>query len=231
MTLRIESEAFVLHARPYRETSALITLWSPNEGRQSLIARGVKRPKSILKGLLQPFQRLWIEWQPSASGGGTLYQANLLKRESLDSHSSCVAGLYLNELLYKLLPEQDAHPQLFEAYGKALPRLATTDMELTLRYFESSLLQELGYGFDYRKDASGVPITAEAAYHYIPEHGFVRQPLNPPHALKGSSILALASERLLPEHMIDAKRLLRVALGSHLQHNPLHSRLFFVAGA
>lgn len=225
---KIESEALVLHVRSYKETSALITLLLPFQGKISAVARGIQRPKSLLRGLLQPFQRLWVEVAVSQQGMGTLYQANLLERIALDSHKSCASGLYLNELLYKLLPEHDAHPALFEGYLHTLRALSQASFEVELRYFEAFLLKELGYAIDYQKDGMQNRILPNIYYQYFPSQGVFLEAKGPQQGILGETLIALATKTLSALQAKEAKKFLRLALGVHLHQNPLLSRQFFV---
>ena len=108
--------SFVLHRRPYRDTSLLLEVFSQEYGRLGLVARGAVSPRSRWKGLLQPFAPLLLSW----SGAGEL--ATLTAAEEagcpipLPPHR-VLAGLYINELLLRLLPRLDPHPGLFAGRG------------------------------------------------------------------------------------------------------------------
>src|ERR1700704_1444793 len=120
---RDEQGAFVLHAYPYRETSLIVEALTAAHGRVALVARGAKRPRSELRGVLQAFQPLSLSW----AGGGelkTLIRAEWRGGLPLVSGSALLCGFYLNELLLKLLAREDPHPRLYLEYEDALARLA-----------------------------------------------------------------------------------------------------------
>src|ERR1700675_5081227 len=155
---REDQPAFVLHAHPYRETSLIVEAFTADYGRVALVARGAKRPRSELRGVLQAFQPLTLSW----AGGGelkTLIRAEWRSGLPLVSGSALLCGFYLNELLLKLLPREDAHPQLFNDYQDALARLAAgADQATVLRRFELRLLAELGYALPLTHDVdTGAP--------------------------------------------------------------------------
>ncbi len=164
--------AFILHRRPYRDSSLLLEAFSREYGRLGLIARGAASSRSRLKGVLQPFTPLLLSWR----GDGDLATLNggeeagrpfpLLQNRAL-------AGLYVNELLVRLLPRRDVQPALFNVYETLLAELATAvDEEPPLRRFEKRLLEELGYGLSLDRTAdSGQPIVAEAHYRYVLDRG------------------------------------------------------------
>ena len=147
------SPAFVIHSRPYRETSQLVEVFTQDSGRFTLVARGSRGPRSPLKGLLQPFTLLTIAWR----GKGDL--KNLTQVECPD-HSLRLGGdrlfygLYLNELVYYLLEAHTPFPEVFDAYARAIMALADGETpELPLRRFEFLLLQALGYAVDFEYTA------------------------------------------------------------------------------
>ncbi|HUR40190.1 MAG TPA: DNA repair protein RecO [Verrucomicrobiae bacterium] len=208
---------FLLSVRPYRETSALLEALTAGHGRVGLVARGVRGAKSRLRGLLQPFQPLLLSW---SEGGelGTLTGAEAAGRPATLAGEAVFSGWYLNELVLRLLPRRDAHPELYSSYCEALAALGGEGGVRALRVFELHLLAELGY-------AVHVPETTEPEswYGYDPEGG-LRLAEPGPDAYRGASLLALAEESLQTEESLrDARRLLRAALKPHLGDRALRT--------
>jgi len=150
MTTRVRvagASGFILHATAWRETSLILQTFSRDHGRIALAAKGAKRPHSALRPVLQAFQPLTLAW----SGAGevkTLTRAELAGAYLLPG-AALMSAWYVNELLLRLLPREDAHPQLFDAYDSALASLAQGGRAAgALRRFEWTLLQETGYGVD-----------------------------------------------------------------------------------
>ena len=164
--------AFVLHTYPYRETSMLVEAYTRDQGRVALIARGARRPKSALRGMLLPFQPLLLSW----SGRGEL--RTLIRAEWRGPYSplrgqALICGFYLNELLLKLLARDDPHEELFANYEEALAALSREGEQASvLRRFEMCLLRELGYAviLDHEVER-GEPVARERRYVYIVERG------------------------------------------------------------
>jgi DNA repair protein RecO (recombination protein O) len=223
---------YVLHQRPYRETSALLEVFTPTYGRVGLVARGARAPKSRRRGELQAFRPLRLSWTERGELGtltGVEPDGSGLKLAGIALYSA----FYLNELLVRLLVRHDPHPGLFEHYRMALCRLSTQpdEIELALRLFEKQLLQETGYGLLLDVDCeTGEPVQADRFYDYHLEAGPVEVM---PGATEGflfpcSSLLAFAQEQDINAAMLkDAKRLMRAALSLYLGGKPLRSREFF----
>lgn len=216
------SEAFILHVRPYRETSALLSVLTEQYGCLSLIAKGARRPKSPHKGILQPFQQVSLQWKRSGEMG-TLYQADLIELIHPITQMARLSGFYLNELLYKLLPHE-VTLAFFQCYKQTLTQLNTPHLETALRFFEKQLLEVMGYAIDYAKDRHGHPIVEESLYTYQPTAGFDLAVGSGGNLFRGASIVALGKNTLESTQLQEAKRLLRQALHVQLRGRKLMSR-------
>jgi DNA repair protein RecO (recombination protein O) len=161
---RVDAQpAFVLHSYPFKETSLVVELVTRDFGRVAVVARGARRPRSALRGVLLAFQPLLVSW----AGKGELH--TLIRAEWHGPYQplkglGLLCGFYVNELLLKLLQRHDAHERLFETYAVTLRALAPqADPSGVLRTFEKNLLRELGYAVTLDRDAeSGHPIAAAA---------------------------------------------------------------------
>lgn len=231
--MRVELQpAYILHSRPYRDTSLLIDLLTPDYGRVTAVARGVRKNKTPKRQLLNPFSRLLVCWQ------GKTDMKLLINFES-DNHflsltaNHLYSGFYLNELLVRLLPEMDSHNGIYHSYEESLHALhIRADIEPLLRAFEFRLLAELGYGLDFTQDArDNCPIKEGGFYDYHIQEGFFSaRPTAPEHFLiKGEDLLAIAAgdysgqtTRLAAKYLV--RRLLKPLLGSR----PLNSRELFI---
>lgn len=230
---RVDGElAFVLHSQPYRETSSIVDIFSRGFGRVALVARGARRPRSQLRGLLMEFQPLELGWV----GQGEL--ANLSRAEWVGGQPllggiALLYGYYLNELLMRLLPREDAHPALFDAYQRTLAILCAGNHDSALlRRFECVLLREIGYAplFDHDAD-SGEALSAERMYAYQPERGPVLVHETTPAGLPipGRCLLAMAADDYsAPETLRHSKSLMRMLIAHHLDGQELRSRRVFV---
>lgn len=224
-----QDQAYVLHSRPYRNTSLILDVFTREYGRLSLVAKGAKRGNAALAGKLQPYHRLFVEW----GGQGelmTLYKAEVdTRRQEFLRGDMLYHGFYLNELLLRLLHRHDAHPQLFDDYAQCLSELVQAQhKDVPLRYFELQLLESLGYAMNLHQDIqSDEPISSEYDYYYHIEQGPVRVEAQSHEALRvsGTTLLALA-ERCLVEnaHRNEAKQLMRAVLEHYLGDRPLKAR-------
>ena len=222
--------AFVLHTRPYRETSLLINALTMEYGKISLVARGIRKKKSAQPAILQPLIPLLISY----SGRTTLYMLQQVETNGPSYNLKeriLLSTFYLNELLIKLLPDEEPHDNIFIYYKNTLEKLTcTTNLEMELRLFEKQLLKTLGYGIELTKTTLNEIIEPQEYYSYQFEHGFSRTLPNTPECFSGNSLLAFADEKLETEDDLEnAKRLTRIIITSLLNHRPLRSReLFYV---
>lgn len=220
---------YLLHHRPYRETSRILEVLTREHGRLTLFARGVRGPRSKLGPLLEPFKALLLSWSgrgeaPCLTGAEAARSASSapLAAEQL------LAGFYLNELVMKLTSRHDPHPRLFDAYHETLEGLKQRGaLAPALRVFEKRLLDEIGYGIDLDTESgTGRRVSAGGYYRFRPGEGLVAVPPNAPGALAGRSVLSLAAERLTSAaDLEDARRLLRLALEHCLEGRELRTRV------
>ena len=224
----LDEQAFVLHSYSFRETSLIIDVFSRSLGRLAIVARGARRPRSALRGVLMNFQPLSLSW----FGKGevrTLHSAEWQGGQPYLQGTALMCGFYLNELLINLLARDDPHEQLFDYYRSTLHRLAhETDHAATLRCFEKHLLQELGYALVLDREAgSGKAIQAELCYRYAVERGALPDDGDNLDGLPvlGKTMLDMAADDYSDTTTAQqSKQLMRVLLNHHLGGRTLHTR-------
>ena len=229
--VRIEAEpGFVLHQTPYRETSLLVDLYSRHYGRVRCVAKGFRKPnkKGIAKTLF-PYTEHHFQWQ----GRGelkTLNQAEPIQAPVFLKQESLFVGLYINELLYKLLHQNDPHQSLYEFYCQLMTQLSSSEIQQpVLRRFEMLLLEELGYGLVLDAEAeTGQAVSAESLYYYIPDQGLrlvQDQTADNLNAFSGADIMALRQGQLEQQSALRAaKQLTRQVIDFYLDGKELNSR-------
>ena len=213
---------YVLHSRPYRESSALVDLFSHDHGRIAAVARGVRGAGKRVR-TVQPFVALALTWD----GGGELRNLRAWESERALwlTGDALATGLYLNELLIRLLPREDPHQVLFGAYHQLLPQLLEGGFEPGLRRFERLLLDELGYGttFSHAGD-DGAPVIATRQYRLV-DLAFIASDAG---QYAGAELLAIdADDYSLLATRRAAKRIFRALLAAQLGPKPLLSRQMF----
>jgi DNA repair protein RecO (recombination protein O) len=219
--------AFVLHTYPFRETSLIVEAFTGQYGRIAWVARGARRAGSAMRGLLLPFQPMAAGW----GGRGelrTLHKVEWIGGLPPLSATPLLCGLYVNELLLRLLRREDPHEQLFEDYARALVDLSGGNgLSATLRRFERELLAGIGYGLVLDRDASsGSAIDPDARYVYLVGTGPVpagadREGIE----LGGQTLIDMAQDRYTDAQSLqESKRLTRHVLAHYLGAQPLHTR-------
>ena len=220
--------AFVLHSYPFRETSLIVEAFARDHGRIGLVARGARRPKSALRGILLPFQPLLLSW----AGRGELL--TLMRAEWLGGYvplkgQALICGFYLNELMLRLLPRHDPHDGLFSIYESTLTALATGDDQPTvLRKFEIGLLRELGYAVVLDREVErGAPVACECNYVYIVERGPVGASGSRGNGveLSGQTLIDMQSGNFTSAvTQQQSKKLMRTLINYYLGDQVLHTR-------
>jgi len=221
---RVENQpAFVMHSYAFRETSLVLELFTPTYGRVALLAKGARRPRSALRGVLLAFQPLLVTWS-GKNELRTLHKADWSGGQPLLQGSALMCGFYLNELLLKLLIRDDPHERLFQHYRDAVASLTRNgEPAVVLRGFERELLQEIGYALVLDRDATtGAAIVAESTYTYEIERG--------PRLATGSEPLQFSGRTLLdierndfsnPTTQQQSKLLMRTLIHHHLGNQRL----------
>jgi DNA repair protein RecO (recombination protein O) len=226
--------AFVLHSYPFRETSLVLEVFTRHHGRIALVARGARRPRSALRGVVQAFQPLLLSWAGKAELR-TLHKAEWQGGLPQLRGEGLLCGFYLNELLLKLLARDDPHEQLYAAYGETLQVLGRHDDHAgTLRRFEMRLLQELGYALTLDRDAgSGEAVQPAFVYRYLIERGPVRSEGADTRGEGAQNGLELSGQTLLdmargdfsnPVTLQQSKALMRVLINHYLGRQTLNTR-------
>jgi DNA repair protein RecO (recombination protein O) len=218
--MRVEQQpAFVLHARPYRETSLLVECLTRDHGRIGVVARGVRTERArVQRAQLEPFQRIELDLLMKGELA-TLRGAEPSGKVIRLTGEAGLAGLYLNELVVRLTGRQDPNAELFAFYERTLQRMAAGEpLAWTLRRFERDMLDSLGYGLQLDVDAvDGESLDPAATYFYDPESGALPGRAGDARAIRGADLLALAAD-----HSPDAaglsslRRMMRQVIAFHL---------------
>ncbi|HAU13310.1 MAG: DNA repair protein RecO [Pseudomonadales bacterium] len=230
---------YLLHSRPYRDSSVICDFLLEHHGRASLLYRGVRKAgKQGAKGrLLQPFSPLAVTFD----GRNELKTGRLLEPAGAPVFlvgRQLYSGLYVNELLVRLLHKEEPASDLFRYYQNVITELRNGQLEATLRRFERILLAELGYELSLQWDVHGQPLQVDQLYLYEPDQGFLpvaTQSIDPglrQRCFTGQHLLAINRHAYDDQAVaLAAKKLSRQALAPHLGDKPLRSRELFKQSA
>jgi DNA repair protein RecO (recombination protein O) len=224
--MRVEDQpAYVLHARPWRETSLIVDTLTRDHGRVSVVARGLSGPRRhAQRAALQPLQSVRMDYLPRGElarlvGVEAVAAAPRLAGDAL------MGAFYVNELLLRLCPRHEPQPRLFALYGPLRDDLAgPAPLAWTLRRFERDLLEALGFGLPWDRDADGEVLDPGLDYRLDPELGPVPAGRGARDAAPGAAWLALAADAMPPPELLAALRPgLRAVLAAHLGPQGLKS--------
>ncbi len=224
---------YVLHTYPFKETSLVVELFTRDFGRVSAVAKGARRPRSAMRGMLQSFQPLLGAWSGKLELK-TLHSLEWYAGLLMLQGEPLMCGFYLNELLLRLLPREDPHEALFDEYTQTLKllSLAPDDSANILRRFELRLLQALGYAVPLTHNIRDEAVTTEAQYYYVPEVG----PVSLRHdyqengvQLSGKTLMDMAQDDYADvQTQQQSKQLMRLLLAHYLGDKPLHTRQLLI---
>ncbi len=216
---------YVLHSRPYRESSVLVNLLVDGQGRVDCVAR-LGSGKSSIKSILQPFQPLIFQLS-GRSSLKNLYQVEAASPAVPLIGEVSFAGFYLNELLVRCLSVEHGAEQFFFIYHKTLMAMAAEFNQVQLRYFELELLKELGVMPSLQVDVTQSAIEVDYFYRLLSEEGFAPAIGPKPNHYSGKMLLDLDSGQLQSNDFMQAKLLMRQLLSTILGDKPLKSRALF----
>ncbi len=232
---RIDSQpVYVLHTYPFKETSLVVELFSKDFGRIAAVAKGARRPMSAMRGMLQSFQTLSGAWS-GKNELRTLHSLDWSAGLLLLQGEALICGFYLNELLLRLLPREDAYEGLFDYYTKTLQTLMTSkDLANTLRKFELTMLQEMGYAVPLTHDENELEIDPVRIYRYEADYGanLTSVEFNKTQngvQLLGKTMLDMAQgDYSNAQTKLQSKQLMRYLLAHYLGDKPLHTRQLLI---
>ena len=226
-----QEPGYVLHTYPYKETSLIVEAFTRRFGRVAMLARGARRPRSSMRGVLLAFHPLRLGWAGAAELA-TLTTVEWAGASRALAGVGLMCGFYVNELILKLLPRDDPHEELFDFYAASLQALAAGGAPApVLRSFEKRLLGELGYAPALEQDAERRPIDPERLYVYEPERGPVPATGAPSGeaVVSGRTLLELARDEYgRTETREQARALMRMLIGHRLHGQMLHTRSILV---
>ncbi|MBT09659.1 MAG: DNA repair protein RecO [Gammaproteobacteria bacterium] len=218
-------EAFVIHSKPYKETSLIVTFLCRSAGKISAVAKGAKRKKSKFSGQLEPFQLLNIDFRGKGNLK-TLYLAETTNPyKDFISKENLYSGFYINELINFLLVQSDESEELFQLYKESIEELKTKEeLEPILRNFELDILANLGYQIDFFNDLnSEEEIKSGKSYKYSPQSGFRESN----EGYDGKIIADIGNRNFSPEALKLCKEISRKAIEYYFEELNIKSRVFF----
>ena len=228
MSKRVQQQdGWILHHRPFRDSSQILDILTRDHGRIAVVARGSRGAKSRLAGVLRPFLPLRVSWV-AKTDLGTLTGAEAAGAPAQLRGDALLSAFYINELILNFLLRHDPQPEIFELYVAVVGRLGSSaNVAASLRSFEIDFLSLLGYAVNLAQEAgSHDDVDPDAHYDYRVEQGPVRvERQDGPLVFRGSTLRAIAAQDFdNAEALRAAGRLLRHVVTHHLGGRELQSR-------
>ncbi len=223
----LKQPTWILHQRPYRDTSSIIDIFTRDFGRVSIIAKGGRSPKSKFRGLLRPFFPIKLSWY-SGKNLGNLVEIDVVGKPYNLIGDSLLSAYYLNELILKFLFKDDPQVEIFDLYSRTILNLIETgDIATELRKFELEFLKLIGYGLNLEFEAvTHLPVRDDLFYEYNPGIGLVvSDKKNDQYVFSGTDINAINQGDFQEKKTVkSANRLLKSIINFHLDGRRLKTR-------
>jgi DNA repair protein RecO (recombination protein O) len=225
---RVQNEpAWLLHHRPFRDSSRILDVLSRDHGRLSLVARGSRSARSKLKGILRPFLPLQLSWV-IRSDLGTLTGAEMDGAPISLTGDALLSGYYVNELILNLLHRHDPQPEIYSVYRRTISNLKNpAAVAVALRRFEMETRGLLGYALNLDHDTqTGRELDPDSRYEYRAGEGPAPAgDREGPMVFTGHELGAVARQEFEnPETLRNAGAMLRNVIAWHLDGKELKSR-------
>ena len=218
-------KAFVIHSRPYKETSLIVTFLSENNGKINAVAKGAKRKNSRLSGNLEPFQCLNIDFR-GRSDLKTLYLAEPCEVfNDFKGSENLYSAFYINELINFLITQSEESAELFDIYKNCISNLKDKkSIENILRNFELDLLGVLGYEINFSTEyGTNNDIDFEQKYKYSPQSGFLQSATG----FDGKVLTEISKRSFSREALMASKEINRKTIEYYFEELNIKSRVFF----
>ena len=223
----LKQPSWVLHQRPYRDTSSIIDIFSRDFGRISIVAKGSRSPKSKFRGLLRPFLPMNLSWY-SGKNLGNLTDIEVTEKPYNLTGDSLLSAYYLNELIIKFLLKDDSQVEIYDLYSRTISSLIQArDIAPILRIFELEFLRLIGYGLNLNFEAgTEFPVKSNLFYEYKPDVGLViSESKDKPYVFGGADIKAINQRDFQSNKTIKtANKLLKSIITYHLDGRQLKTR-------
>ena len=218
-------KAYVIHSRPYKETSLIVTFLTEKKGKISAVAKGAKRKNSRLSGNLEPFQCLNIDYRGKSDLKSLVLAEPIEVFEDFFGSENLYSAFYVNELINYLVAQADESMEIFDIYKKCISNLKRNNqIEKILRDFELNILSVLGYEINFLSDYdSNEPIINGLSYKYSPQSGFTKSEQG-----YDGKILNEINERKFSKNSLQAcKEINRTTINYYFEELNIKSRIFF----
>lgn len=225
---RIQQQpAYILHHRPFRDSSQILDIVTRDHGKVAVVARGSRGSKSRLAGVLRPFLPLTVSWV-ARSDLGTLTGAEAAGPPTGLRGDAMLSAFYVNELLLNFLHRHDPQPDIYNLYAEVIIALGSTpNIAESLRSFELRLLSLLGYAVNLQHTSgTRAPLDPLRSYEYRMEEGPVPVERSDGRLVfTGAQLSSMAAQEFDdPAVLGAANRLLREVIAHHLGGKELKSR-------
>lgn len=165
----IRTKAIVLRRTNYGEADRVVQILTPDHGKMSIMAKGVRREKSKLAGGIELFSRTDITVMSGKGDMGTLTGARseVFYKNILNDYDRLQFAYEVVKQVAKAADMLD-EPAFFELLDQALEALndEATDLRIIKTWFWLQLGILLGIGANLATDGNGMKLVEDVTYHF-----------------------------------------------------------------
>jgi len=218
-------KAYVIHSRPYKETSLIVTFLTENKGKITAVAKGAKRKNSRLSGNLEPFQCLSIDYRGKSDLKSLILAEPCEVFEDFFGSENLYSAFYVNELINYLIAQADESIEIFDIYKNCISNLKKNNaIEEILRNFELNILSILGYEINFQSDyVANQPIINGVIYKYSAQSGFSKSDKG----YDGKIINEINERKFSKDSLQACKEINRTTINYYFEELNIKSRVFF----
>ncbi len=142
-----QSEALILRTYPFHEADLLVTFFTRSEGKVRGVAKAAKKSKRRFGGALEPLTHVIAHWEDKE-------KQELARLDSCDiigsplttevTYQRVVALSYVAEVLDQLLPDREAHDDVFRLALAVVKQIKPDSIWMPLTYFDLWIVRLIG---------------------------------------------------------------------------------------
>jgi DNA repair protein RecO (recombination protein O) len=141
-----KTKGIILRRINLGEADRILTILTQNYGKIRVTAKGIRKTLSKMAGHLEPFCLSQLDLAEGRNldviCGAQILKCHINLRSNLEATQT---AYYLAEIIDRMIPEKEKHPEVFELLDETLEHLNLGPGKLLISYFELNFLASTGF--------------------------------------------------------------------------------------